>query len=510
MAISNLLPAQGANDNRPNLKQFFGKNPATANDNVQRVSSGMFSNAFIDSVVGALQGLAQEIAKITEIAQKVIASFGNIVESIKALNKDVTNRFRVLNNELNASKIDFIRTVLAIPKTDTPVKIDGVPVNVKQEEQKKEGDADGFFEKLIQMWLVKNLGEGAIALLKSLLDFAKGTMVTLIKFVAETLPRLLALLEGALTGPAATALANGLRAAIFNPVTLAGAGFIALAYWAGEQRKQNPEAWVDFQLKMRGAGERSKVITGPQAETDKFGPLEESGVIRPFDVLKANGLVKDQRDIRNVVDFADGDIITLKDGRWFDTKSKSTELQPAETNPSAKAKAKKGRPTTGVSPSGLSTTGMSGDTQAGGSSVAPSTSTMPLGTPTNSTVPALGTTGAGSFSPGGVTGSPPPTNQMGTPAGEIKTESNVPAPPPSGAPSGTPAATSMAPPPAGPSGGEGAGSGGGVAVVQNSSVQNVGTTAGAENGGMTGQNLPMFARNPKLQSTFGMQNVRYQ
>jgi hypothetical protein len=27
---------------------------------------------------------------------------------------------------------------------------------------------------------------------------------------------------------------------------------------------------------------------------------------------------------------------------------------------------------------------------------------------------------------------------------------------------------------------------------------------------MTGQNLPMFARNPKLQSTFGMQNVRYQ
>jgi hypothetical protein len=100
--------------------------------------------------------------------------------------------------------------------------------------------------------------------------------------------------------------------------------------------------------------------------------------------------------------------------------------------------------------------------------------------------------------------------RSGAPAGEVKTESNVPAPPPSGAPSGTPMATSAAPPPAGPSGGEGTGAGGGVAVVQNSSVQNVGTTAGAETGGMTGQNLPMFARNPKLQESFGRQTVKYQ
>jgi hypothetical protein len=99
---------------------------------------------------------------------------------------------------------------------------------------------------------------------------------------------------------------------------------------------------------------------------------------------------------------------------------------------------------------------------------------------------------------------------MGAPTGEVKKESNAPAAPP-GRPSLKGAIASAIPiPPAGPSGGEGTGAGGGVAVVQNSSVQNVGTTAGAETGGMTGQNLPMFARNPKLQESFGRQTVKYQ
>jgi hypothetical protein len=97
----------------------------------------------------------------------------------------------------------------------------------------------------------------------------------------------------------------------------------------------------------------------------------------------------------------------------------------------------------------------------------------------------------------------------GTPSGEVKQESNTPAPPPSGAPAGTATATSVAAPPSGPSGGQ-APSDGGVAVVKNSSVQNVGSTAGAETGSVAGQNLPMFARNPKLQESFGRQTVKYQ
>lgn len=497
MAISTLLPAGGANDNRPNLKQFFGRNPDTANDNVQRVSSGMFSNTFVDSVVGALQGLVQEIAKITEIAQKVIASFGTIVKSLKNLNKDITSRFRVLNNELNASRIDFIRTVLAIPKSDAPIRIDGVPVNVKQEEQKKEGGDEGgglsgFIEKILELWLIKKLGDAFLKPLMDLIKFAKDGLIDIVRrFIQYDLPAILNFLKGNVAGPLVNTLRSVVMGPALAPVVLAG-GFIALAQWAAKQRIENPDGWQDFLLKMRSGAERSKVITGPQAETDKFGPLQESGVISPFNVLRANGLVKDQKDVPKVVDFLDGDIVTLKDGRWFDTKSKSTELQPPETNPSAKAKAKKGQPTQAITP--MPSANVGAPTQNTSSPSAPA---------------ALGQTGAGGFSLGGVTGSPPPAaNQNGMPAGEVKNESNAPAPPP-GAPSAKGTTTTPPVPAAGPSGGT-ASAGGGVAVVQNSSVQNVGSVAGAETGGMTGQNLPMFVRNSKLQSTFGMQNVKYQ
>jgi hypothetical protein len=494
MAISNLLPAGGANDNRPNLKQFFGKSPTVANDNVERVSSGMFSNSFVDSVVTTLHSLVEEIAKITDIAKSVIASFGTIIKSLKNLNKDVTTRFRVLNNELNASRIDFIRTVLAIPKTEAPVRIDGMSVNIKQEETKKDGggedDGTSFIQKILELWLIKKLGDGALGLLKSLIDFAKGAMNTLIKFALETLPKLLALLEGA-----ASPLANAARTLVFGPaapILVAGAGFLALAAWAGRQRIENPEGWEQFLGKMRGAGERSKVITGPQAETEKFGPLKESGVVKPAQVLKANGLTKADVDTKNSTD----DIVTIKDGRWFDTKSKSTELQPAETNPIIN----KGRPTqsTPAAPAGAPA-GAPAATSSSGSG-APAALSTGMGTGGGNSAPV--------GSPAPATPAAPAGSNMGAPAGEVKQESNAIAPPPTGAPAGTAKTTSMGPPPSGPSGGEGVGSGGGVAVVQNSSVQNVGSVAGAETGGMTGQNLPMYSRNPKLQAAFERQVMR--
>jgi hypothetical protein len=89
----------------------------------------------------------------------------------------------------------------------------------------------------------------------------------------------------------------------------------------------------------------------------------------------------------------------------------------------------------------------------------------------------------------------------------VKKESNTEAPPPTGRPSLKGAIASAIPvPPAGPSGGAAA-AGGGVAVIKNSSVQGSSTSAGAETNGMTGQNLPMFTRNDKLQGIFGMQTL---
>jgi hypothetical protein len=456
----------------------------------------MFSNSFVDSVVTTLHSLVEEIAKITDIAKSVIASFGTIIKSLKNLNKDVTTRFRVLNNELNASRIDFIRTVLAIPKSEAPVKIDGVPVNVNapQEEPKKDGnedDATSFIQKILELWLIKKLGDAFLKPLQELIKFYKDGLLDIIRrFIQNDLPVIMDLLKGAFTGPTAQAIANGLRAAIFNPLTLAGAGFVALAYWAGKQREMDPEGWFDFQLKTRSGGARSQVIQGPQSEVDEKGEVKKTGFEKSPSVriLRSNGLVNSLDDVNKVMNYVEGSIGVLKDGRWFDTRVPGNELQPPETNPTDRYKKENKNRGTPVQ----------------------STPSTPVGAPAAPST-GMGTGGGNSApvgSPAPATPASPTGSNMGAPAGEVKQESNAIAPPPTGAPAGTAKTTSMGPPPSGPSGGEGAGSGGGVAVVQNSSVQNVGTVAGAETGGMTGQNLPMYSRNPKLQAAFERQVMR--
>ncbi len=494
MAISNLLPAQGANDNRPNLKQFFGKNPATANDNVQRVSSGMFSNAFIDSVVGALQGLVQEIAKITEIAQKVIASFGNIVESIKALNKDVTNRFRVLNNELNASKIDFIRTVLAIPKTDTPVKIDGVPVNVNAPEAAKKEESKGFdLAELLAAFLGGEIAKTAIqATLRGLMSFGTTLLKPLVTFFA---------------GPLGAGLLAG---------SLVAYGIYEIM--GGMIRDYNKKLGITDDMTQEEIERRKRVYQGERKEAPyrdmaelrllaaqiMDGKHDEELGIKPTDNAKESDKIRQKiaEDLLKPVPIIDP---RLTNRPVIKTREeRKTEAMLAQGEPGFSGAQGQVMQDAAKAAGYNVGTGAGAGAGAGIGSPTPATPPAPPANPTKGMTPAERSRYNREQAAKELSG------RSGAPAGEVKTESNVPAPPPSGAPSGTPAATSMAPPPAGPSGGEGAGSGGGVAVVQNSSVQNVGTTAGAENGGMTGQNLPMFARNPKLQSTFGMQTVKYQ
>jgi hypothetical protein len=500
MAISTLLPAGGANDNRPNLKQFFGKNPAIANDNVERVSSGMFSNTFVDSVVQTLHSLIEEIAKINDIAKSVIASFGAIVKSLKNLNKEVTTRFRVLNNEMNASRIDFIRTVLAIPKTDAPVKIDGVPVNVNapQEEPKKEEDKESFFkdlfEKLMLGWVVKNLGQTALSALRGLIGVAE-TLIKLAGSIAlelvKSLPSLFRLLGGFVATPAGAGLLAGAVLAMLlyhglkemTKAIMEAPEFQSLMERDKDKSEQQmqDEAAKNVAVKL-GGGNRKKASAEQLVKGNKWGDGGQE--------LKASAFTK---ILNTDIDPSKGERIAvlekpLADGTKainIDTGEKYGVFDMASAVGNVKAGGIIGAP---AAPAG-----------------APSSIPMPTGAPTTASPAALGQTGAGAFGLGGATG----TNAApaGAPTGEVKKESNTPAPPP-GAPSGTGTVTApTVPTGAATSTGGASAAGGGVAVVQNSSVQNVGSVGGAENGGMTGQNLPMFARNDKLQSLWGRQTL---
>jgi hypothetical protein len=480
MAISNLLPASGANDNRPNLKQFFGKNPATANDNVERVSSGMFSNAFVDSVVTTLHSLIEEIAKINDIAKSVIASFGAIVKSIKNLNKDVTNRFRVLNNELNASKIDFIRTVLAIPKTEAPVKIDGVPVNVNAPEAVKKEESKGFdLEELLAAFLGGGIAKGAIqATLRGLMSFGTTLLKPLVTFFAGPLGA--GLLAGSLVAYGIYEIMGGMIRDYNKKLGIVP----GMSDPEIERRKR------EHQGERKEAPYRDMAELRLLASQVMDGKHDEELGIKPTDNAKASDKIRQKvaEDLLLPVPVIDPRLTNrpvIKTRAEREQEKILAQGEPGFTGTQGQ-----------VMQDVAKAAGVGGDTGA----------PTPAAPPAN---PTKGMTAVEKSRYNRDQAAKELAGRSGAPAGEVKTESNTPAPPPSGAPAGTPAATSMAPPPAGPSGGgEGVGAGGGVAVVQNSSVKNVGTTAGAETGGMTGQNIPMFSRNPKLQDAFQRQLMR--
>jgi len=480
MAISNLLPARGANDNRPSIKQFFGNNPAVANDNVERVSSGMFTDTFVDSVVTTLHSLIEEIAKITDIAKSVVASFGAIVKTIKALNKDVTNRFRVLNNELNASKIDFIRTVLAIPKAEGMPKIEGAPVNINAPAAPAAKEDGGFdLGDLLSKFLdIKMAGSLIRSTLGGLLSF----------FIS---PPGLALLA---FGGAFFMLYKGLddltKAIMNDPM------FAAL--------KRRSEGKTDLQEVSDAGKEVGQKLKGRPELQKGFKSREEAFYKEPGNSWGDGGAKLKVSDFKRFPKNVNGEEVgilnnKLKDGTVainIQTGQKYGEIDEVNS--------------------------VQGDVRVGnpiGAPTAPASpppAAAPAGAPVQAAGPqaaapaALGQTGSGSFGVSGVTGSNSgaPAAPAGAPAGEVKTESNMQAAPPSGRPSLKGAVASAIPvPPAGPSGGAAA-AGGGVAVVKNSSVQGSSTTAGAETTGMTGQNLPMFTRNDKLQGIFGMQTLK--
>jgi len=490
MAISNLLPAGGANDNRPNLKQFFGKNPAVSNDNVERVSSGMFTNTFMDSVVTTLHGLVDELRNITDIAKNVIASFGAIVKSLKSLNKEITSRFRVLNNDLNASKIDFIKAVLAIPKMGDVPKIDGVPININAPETAKDENKGLSFGELFASYLgIKMVG----ALIRSTL----GGLLTF--FIS---PPGLALLA---FGGAFFLLYKGLQD-ITNAIMEA-------PEWKKfiEGRGYNPDGTKKPDVQLRE--ETAKDIrdrNDPQGRQQRYKNRE--------DALKNNSWGEDGKPIK----------ISQVEG-WFNPPNSTDEIW------TLKEKLKDGTKYINISTGEkyLDTSiekGVFKTVPTPGAAITPA---APAGTPVQAAEPqaAAPATGAGSFSLSGPTGvsgtSAAPAGTSAAPAGTSAAPAGTSAAPP-GSPAvsspptvaepptaenkdpnkaGTPSlkraiASAIPVPQANPSSEN---STGGVSVITNTSVQNLGKVRGAETNGMTGQNLPMFARNEKLQRIWQQQ-----
>jgi hypothetical protein len=132
MAISNLV-SPGQASERPSVSAFFGQ--SYTGGATQKVSSTMMSDSFVDSTMNMLKGLNTEIARIQTTAKKTLSGFDKVINSIRDLNRNITMRFRTLNNELTASRVDFLRGVLNAPETPPPSDLGGTPVLIMKDDK---------------------------------------------------------------------------------------------------------------------------------------------------------------------------------------------------------------------------------------------------------------------------------------------------------------------------------------------------------------------------------------
>jgi len=314
MAISNLV-TPGQVTERPSVSAFFGQ--SYTGGATQKVSSTMMSDSFVDSTMNMLKGLNSEIARIQATAKKTLAGFDKVINSIRDLNRGITMRFRTLNNELTASRVDFLRGVLNAPEMAAP-DLGGAPILVMKNDQPVAAPADAPKpDSKFDIW-------DALA--------GVGLAKDVISALVTWGPRLGAIL----TAPGIVALAGAATLAAF------GASLFAVAKVADYIEEQFGirekfaalEKTVEYQ-EQRLAGQKAaeKAAGGPGGPQGRADRTEQrANIIKKFG-LKMGDLSQDPKDIN---------IMVHKDGRKFDlttgevvpgTTSSSPNFSPRATTP---------------------------------------------------------------------------------------------------------------------------------------------------------------------------------
>lgn len=178
MAISNLV-TPGKKMDLPSVSMFFGARSAgAANDNMQKVSSTMMSDSMVSAITGALKTFTSEIAKFQETSRGAVRSFINIIKSLKELNKDITFKFKALGTELNASRLEFVRNVLAdkVPVVATTTEIKDPERQQREEikEKKEDDNRFSFIDALADLLGIRSLSKAGGAALRGGANLLRG------------------------------------------------------------------------------------------------------------------------------------------------------------------------------------------------------------------------------------------------------------------------------------------------------------------------------------------------
>jgi hypothetical protein len=302
MAIAN-LNAGGTGGNRPPVGEFFGK--SIANDNMQKVSSDFISKDVVGSVLDAIGGISAELKKIQQFSKDAIKGFERLVADMRRLNNDIASKFKAVNAQMKKDNMEFLRSITTrpsgeglMPVSDTSASGVSAASNETKPNDKpndKPEEKKSFLDSILDL---ANLADTA----KDAFDLAK-----------RYGPRIM---QGARAFAGSAAL----------PITALAGGMIALGYHRKQAQEADPVGAAVFDSKISGAGKRAEVIQGTDA--DKNAPNANADIGRGKKTIPQ--FLFDEKiiplpsmeEVRKVVDTTKTtkDIITLKDGRFFDPK----------------------------------------------------------------------------------------------------------------------------------------------------------------------------------------------
>jgi hypothetical protein len=292
MAISNLVKG-GQKFDHPSVGAYFGKRPANDNPST-KVSSDMITPDVVREMMGGVKGIIGEMNRIKTTCVDIYKSFVGIIRDTNKLNDDITRSFKLVNIELNKSRLDFLKSIVRVSGNESAVPganmsaVPGIPLaDPKKQEKKTEDDQKSWLDTALSFLDIADTA-------KTAWDLAKGGG----RFLARAA-------SGPMLLPAA-----------------AGAGLIALAAHRKAAQEADPLGAENFDRATASGAKRAEVIQGPEADNNAPNPNADISrkKLSPPDFLMQQGIIKMPSEAKNVIASIKGDIITLKDGRWFDNK----------------------------------------------------------------------------------------------------------------------------------------------------------------------------------------------
>jgi hypothetical protein len=303
MAISKLVKS-GQSFDRPSVSAFFGK-AGPANDNLQKQSDMFSGGNFVSSITNMLQQLNGQLQKLQETSQKTILAFNKIIKDIRDVKKDIVSKFRIVNNELNSNKLDFVNGIrggelpkpIVMPEPGTPV-----PANAPAAAAAPAPSGGGF------------------DLFSSLSDLLGGASI--VKDLIKWAPRIgMVLGSAAIVGLAGYATFEAFKKAMFNIAEIAD--------------------WVEEKLGL-------KKLYKERMETQEYKDMQDTQTKITEDARKTNvdkgdrikmmqKTLDDNKLQKKDVKTLQGDIITMIDGRQFDIKTQRPVGETPDTTAAAPA-----------------------------------------------------------------------------------------------------------------------------------------------------------------------------